>query len=411
MEDALQQLDALLLLQQDGLAWDAFERASRSDWFDGAAGVGGAALRHYGACAACRQGQADDARWLWESAVALAPGFALARANLDDFPGKEGQPGFPVVSDPDQTLPITWTRALGTSKADATAELDALAASNVYLRALYLGGDESFRGLIAFVLRHRAERSDPEAAGLLRELATLPVGTKDERLGFLGFLRSQGLLGRDEPASYWDGERLREIKVAGTEIYREAKKSDLPPDLEALLAEGVTLFNAKRPDEAEARLQAILDRVPDHPVALGNLAAARTMQGRDEEARDLLRRVVDRHPDYLFARCNLARTLIEEGELDEAEQLLDGLAERERLHIQEVFTVYGALAMLYAARGDHDAAKSVLASLEEMVEDEDDERRLAQGKRAVAGLDPMQRFKQVLGDVLKSGPRPGRRRR
>ena len=411
MEDALQQLDALLLLQQDQLAWDAFERASRSDWFEGAAGVSGAALRHYGACAACRQGQADDARWLWESAVALAPGFALAQANLDDFPGKEGQPSFPVVSDPDQTLPITWTRALGTSKADATAELDALTASNAYLRALYLGGDENFRGLIAFVLKHRAERSDSDAARLLRELATRPVGTKDERLGFLGFLRSQGLLDRGEPASYWDGERLREIKVAGTEVYREAKESDLPPDLEALLAEAVTLFNEQRPDEADARLQAILERVPDHPVALGNLAAARTMQGRGEEARDLLRRVVDHHPDYLFARCNLARTLIEDGDLEEAEQLLDGLAERERLHIQEVFTVYGALAMLYTAKGDHDAAKSVLASLEEMVEDEDDERRLAQAKRAVAGLDPMERFKQVLGDVLQSGPRPGRRRR
>ena len=416
MEDALQQLDALLLLQQNQLAWDAFERASRSDWFEDAAGVGGAALRHYGACAACRLGRADDARWLWESAVAPKrgdghPGFALARANLDDFPAREGQPGFPVVSDPDQALPITWTRALSTAKGDAAAELDALTAANVYLRALYLGGDENFRGLIAFVLRHRAQRSDPDAARLLRELATLPVGTRDERLGFLGFLRSQGLLGRGEPASYWDGERLREIKVAGTEVYREAKESDLPPDLEALLAEAVTLFNAQRPDEAEARLQAILDRVPDHPVALGNLAAARTMQGRDAEARDLLRRVVDRHPDYLFARCNLARTLIEEGDLEEAERLLDGLAERERLHIQEVFTVYGALAMLYTARGDHDAAKSVLASLEEMVEDEDDERRLAQAKRAVAGLDPMDRFKQVFGDLLKSGPRPGRRRR
>ena len=416
MEDALQQLDALLLLKQDQLAWDAFERASRSDWFEGAAGVGGAALRHYGACAACRLGRADDAQWLWESALAPKrgdghPGFALARANLDDFPGKEGQPSFPVVSDPDQALPITWTRALRASKGDAGAELDTLTASNAYLRALYLAGDESFRGLIAFVLRHRAERSDSDAARLLRELATLPVGTKDERLGFLGFLRSQGLLGRDEPASYWDGERLREIKVAGTEVYREAKESDLPPDLEALLSEAVTLFNEQRPDEAATRLQTILERVPDHPVALGNLAAARTMQGRDAEARDLLRRVVDRHPDYLFARCNLARTLIEEGEIDEAEQLLDGLAERERLHIQEVFTVYGALAMLYKARGDHDAATSILASLEEMVEDEDDERRLAQAKRAVAGLDPMERFKQVLGDVLKSGPRPGRRRR
>ena len=62
MEDALLQLDALLLLQQDRLAWEAFERASRSDWFDLAGGVEGAILHHYGACAACRLKRGEDAK-------------------------------------------------------------------------------------------------------------------------------------------------------------------------------------------------------------------------------------------------------------------------------------------------------------------------------------------------------------
>jgi predicted Zn-dependent protease len=224
----------------------------------------------------------------------------------------------------------------------------------------------------------------------------------------LSFLQTQGLIARDEPVTYWDGERLREVKITGTEIYREPEPSDLPPDLESLLGEAVALFNEHKPAEAEARLQDILARVPDHPVAVGNLAAVRSMQGRHEESHRLLREVVAKHPDYLFARCNLARILIEEDQLDEAEQLLKGLGERERLHIQEAFAVYGATAMLSTARGEHEASRSLLARLERMVEDEDDERRMAQVKRAVARLDPVERFKQVLGAAVKSPPRPSK---
>ncbi len=411
MEDALLQLDALLLLQQDGLAWEAFERASRSDWFDLAGGVDGATLHHYGACAACRLKRVEDAKRLWQEALALGRKFALAQANLDLFSRDGTPPSFPVVSDFHQALPMTWTASLRPSNEDAAAALRALTASNAYLKAIYVGGDGTFRQLIGFVLKHRAEHSDADAVGLLGQLARLPLGTKEERFGYLSFLRTRGLIGRDEPVTYWDGERLREVKIIGTEIYREPAESDLPPDLDALLGEAVTLFNERNPAESEARLQVILERIPDHPVALGNLAAVRSLQGRHAEARRLLREVVAKHPDYLFARCNLARILIEEGELDDAEQLLKGLGERERLHIQEAFAVYGATAMLSTVRGEHEAARSLLASLERMVEDEDDERRMAQVKRAVARLDPVERFKQVLGAVLKSPPRPSKRRR
>jgi hypothetical protein len=73
----------------------------------------------------------------------------------------------------------------------------------------------------------------------------------------LSFLQTQGLIARDEPVTYWDGERLREVKITGTEIYREPEPSDLPPDLESLLGEAVALFNEHKPAEAEARLQDI----------------------------------------------------------------------------------------------------------------------------------------------------------
>ena len=81
------------------------------------------------------------------------------------------------------------------------------------------------------------------------------------------------------------------------------------------------------------------------------------------------------------------------------------------MHVQEVFVLYGALAMLYVAKGEDDAARSLVSSLESMVEDEDDERRLAQVKRLVARLDPQERFKEVLATLLKTGTEPGKPRR
>jgi tetratricopeptide (TPR) repeat protein len=406
LDDALPQLEALLLLREDQLAWEAFERARASDWFAHGKDLGGALLRHFGGCAASRLGKGDDARRWWREALDIKPDFQPAGVNLGLFEREGSVSAYPTVFDVRQAVPVTWTQALRAQAGEAMAEPEAFAASNAYLEALYLGGDETLRTLVGFVLKHRVEQSDSEAARLLKAFAQLPVGTKEERFGLLGFLRGQGVLARNEPAAFWDGTKLRQIKVTGTEIYREAKESDLPADLEVLLGEAIVLQNSGRAEEAETRLNTVLQRVPDHAVALGNLAGIRSMQGRDAEALDLLREVVKKHPDYLFARCNLARTLIEDGEIDEAERLLDGLIERDSLHIQEVFALYGTLAMLNRAKGEEEAAQSLLSSLESMVEDEDDKRRFAQVKRSIDGLDPVQRFKGLFESILKTSAKP-----
>jgi tetratricopeptide (TPR) repeat protein len=263
--------------------------------------------------------------------------------------------------------------------------------------------------LVSIVLKRRAEQADGTAADLLRAFTRLPIGTRDERFGFLTFLQSHHLIGPKEPVAYWDGHELREVTITGTEIYREPKESDLPPDLDALLIEAIVLHNEGRPDEAEVRLKRILERVPDHPVARMNLAAVRSAQRQTEASLRLLHEIVDKHPDYLFARCSLAQRLLEQRELEEAEQLLDGLIGRERLHIQEAFLLWGTLAMLYTAKGEEAAAQRLLDGLEAMVEDDDDARRLAGVKDAVARVDPMERIKRPLRTVLQSGPKPTKR--
>ena len=414
VEDALAQCDALLLVRRDQSAWDAFERSTGSDWFEaGDVGIEGQRLRHFGACAASRLGKGADAHRWWQAVRAVDPDFALTRANLGkigaDGLGLDGKPlSLPVVFDLHQSLPVPWMEALRAGKGDSMARLGALTASNAYLEALYLGGEDTLRTLVGFVLKHRAEGSDSQAAALLRAFARLPIGTKHERFGFLSHLRTQGLLGRDETVEYWDGTQLREVKIQGTEIYRDAKETGLPPDLDDLFSEAIALVHDRDPDAAEDALNTILERVPDHPMVLGNLAAVREMQGRPEESRRLLKEVVARHPDYLFARCNLAKTLIIEGAIDEAEALLGGLADRERLHIQEVFSLYGALAMLDSAKGNEDAAQSLLGSLESMVEDQDDEERFEQVKRAVEGLGRVRTYEGFLKTLLSADPTPGR---
>ncbi len=80
------------------------------------------------------------------------------------------------------------------------------------------------------------------------------------------------------------------------------------------------------------------------------------------------------------------------------------------MHVQEVFALYGALAMLHEAKGENDTTRSLIASLESMVEDEDDERRLQRVKRMIGRLDPMTRFRDTFKTILQSGPMPNRSR-
>jgi tetratricopeptide (TPR) repeat protein len=398
-DDAMPQIEVLLLLRQDQAAWDAFARARSNGWTEAPTGFAGAMLRHLGGCAACRLGDLETARRWWSSASSARPDLGLGRENLEFAANVENQNRLPAVFDLHKELPHAWTETLSSAKTDPSnpsGTFATLTASNVYLEALYFGGNQMLRKLVGFVLKYRAEHGDAAAADLLRAFARLPIGTTQERFNYLGFLRSKNLIGAAEPVEIWDSGTLQSVTITGTEIYRESVDSDLPPDLLALLTESISLFNEGRVDESEVPLLKILERIPKHRVALANLAAVRSAQGRHEETLQLLREVVEAHPDYLFGRCSLAQVLIDEGEIDEAEPLLDGLMERERMHVQEAFMVCGTLAMLHTAKGEGERAQVFLADLEAMVEDEDDERRLKQIKRRVERLDPTKRFEREL---------------
>jgi hypothetical protein len=77
----------------------------------------------------------------------------------------------------------------------------------------------------------------------------------------------------------------------------------------------------------------------------------------------------------------------------------------------DMFIVYGALAMLHMAIGDDTAAQRFLASLEPLVETEDDERRFTQARELVKRAMPKGMFGSILRRLATSSPQPYKRRR
>jgi hypothetical protein len=76
-----------------------------------------------------------------------------------------------------------------------------------------------------------------------------------------------------------------------------------------------------------------------------------------------------------------------------------------------MFTLYSTLAMLHMAKGDDTTAQRFLASLEPLVETEDDEHRLTQARGLVNRAMPKGMFGSILRRMATSSPQPYKRRR
>jgi len=368
LDDALLQLELLLLMQRDQDAWDAFERILATGWYASETELGGAVLRHYAACAASRIGDAPAARRLWNQALALVPDHQLTLSNLSSL-DSAGQPSlYPRILTMDQVLPTTISgRFHGERKeADTDALLDSLEVATDYLRRLYLCGDDILRRVAGLLLRFRAPRGDAAAVSCLIDFARLPIGTLEDRSAFLHALREHQLIDRDQPMELWDGKQMTKVKLFGANVVRGGVDTGLPPPLEELLSEATEDQFDGLFDAAEQKLTAILEQVPNHPTATGNLAALCMQQGRNQQGRELLERTVATHPDYLPARGNLARLLILAGDLERAHAVLGDPYAISEIHIEDAFNLFSTLAMLHAAQGNDKAADSVLGLLKPM---------------------------------------------
>lgn len=112
LDDALMQLDALLLLGNDRAAWDTYQRYTQNDQFQVGEGIPGAALEHFAACAASRLGKTAEARRLWRDALRVAPDFRLARDNIACLE-RDGQTlAFPMGYSTGWRLANAYTRTI-----------------------------------------------------------------------------------------------------------------------------------------------------------------------------------------------------------------------------------------------------------------------------------------------------------
>ncbi|MCF8005400.1 MAG: tetratricopeptide repeat protein [Chromatiaceae bacterium] len=386
VDEALPQLIALLLLDQPESAWAAYQRAVEAPWWDGIQELTTTIMTHLGACAAARCGEIKQARRLWREIEQASPSFRLAAPNR--LAATDAEPLLPAALEMHNALPVGRLNALraqaqaGQSKR-AEQSLFGISASNAYLRALSINGDESLRQVVSLLLMHRLQQHDKAAAEVLRELVRLPIGTQNERFSVLKALRDAGQVGEDELIEFWDGDALRAIKLFEMEVHREPTDSGLPDALDDLLDEARDDYNKHQFEASESKLQPILESFPDHPQTLMILASIRHMARRRAEAEQLLRQAIEANPDYLLARCNLARALIMRGDLEAASDLLEGHREQHRIHILDLIHLNGTLAMLESARGEDEVAESQLNLVESFIEDDHEAEQLEQVRRLV----------------------------
>ena len=111
-EDAYGQISALLLLQENQAAWDAFERSSQTEWASMETGPMGAERLNLGGCAASRLGHGDQAEALWKRSLQLNPKLAHAERNLDALERNGAPPAYPELLDHTHVLPLAWVNAL-----------------------------------------------------------------------------------------------------------------------------------------------------------------------------------------------------------------------------------------------------------------------------------------------------------
>ena len=105
-------------------------------------------------------------------------------------------------------------------------------------------------------------------------------------------------------------------------------------------------------------LKLAIEKRPDAPELLNNLAGALSLQNRDQEAIQLIHELHERHPDYLFARCSVARVSATDRDFDRAHKLIEPLLSRKRFHTSEFAVLAGTQVHILFLEKNFAAAQS-----------------------------------------------------
>ena len=357
--------EALSYLGDDAGVLDTLQRAEKTKTRDAKATM--AALYHLAAVAALRLGREAEARKYWQWAVRDAPWLDIAQANLDDLDMPVGERHAPWPFVIEQWMARAPLEAYLKQVEPATrrgAEA-AEAAQRRFLQRhpevvpliplLLDRGDPDGR---AFALQVALPSDLPAVQEALRDFAMSQHGPDDMRIEAAQAAQVAGLV----PVGMtrlWTRGQWRDLPLLGWEIHSVPHEKHRSP-VEGLLHEATQALRMADTARGEELLKRALEREPDAPDLLNNLAAAYSLQGRTKEAEALIRQVHERNPEYLHGRANFARFLIERRNLDEAEPLLSPLFSPGRLHVSEFSALVNAWIELLVARKERQTAHTWL---------------------------------------------------
>jgi hypothetical protein len=94
-------------------------------------------------------------------------------------------------------------------------------------------------------------------------------------------LREHQLIDPGQPMELWDGKQMTRVKLFGANVVRGGVDTELPPPWKNACPRRPKTNSPACFDAAEQKLTAVLEQVPDHPIATGNLAPLCMRQGRN----------------------------------------------------------------------------------------------------------------------------------
>ena len=359
--------EALSFLGNDEGVLDVFRQAEQAGMLERP--FADPTLIHLAAAAAARLGNETEARKLWEDALKVAPGFVLARENLDDLKHPVGVRNGPWALSFGNWLPRGYVEELERLFEPATRQKKGKAVeqaarqflqnhpeTNSLVSVLLTRGDPEGR---QFALHLARIAETPEMLAALEEFALGQAGPDKLRIETAQTLAEAGRLPRGKPVKMWSKGKQTQVLLMACEITTEPQ-GRLPNPAQKLLEQAIHALRDGDPDKAEPLLRQALAQLPDHPILLNNLAAVYSMRGDNEQAEAMARQIVERNPDYLFGRCGMAQLATLKGNYDEADKWLEPVMDRPRLHITEFSAICLARVRLELARGRRDSAKSWL---------------------------------------------------
>lgn len=370
----VKQAETFSYLGDDEAVLTAFRRAEKLAISDKVPNP--ALIYHLAAVASARLENESDAKRYWNKALALSPGFELARKNLEDLKKPIGERHGAWAYDLGYWLPRATIE-------DLIRQMHPKKTNDTALKRIvenFLRSRSDLRQLIPLLL----ERCDPAAVELVLMLANVSQnpelmetvknfalgqrGSDQQRFQAAQMAVKAGLLPSGEICMWSLGKQTTFI-LLNTEITGEPVPWKIPPQARQLAEKAMKQLQQGRGYEAEQLLNQALKLAPGDIRLRNNLAATYKLQRRTAEYERMIEQIYAEDPDYFFACAQMAELLIERGQTEEATRMIIPLSMLKKMHFSEMAMLCTVHIELALKEGRRDTARSWLDIFERVYPD------------------------------------------